>query len=143
MQNISLYLVNLALPKPNEEMNEQFLVANEDMLEYLRISEPNTDENSQAESSTAEVIKPELKLRKEKEKVIIEFEKGNYDGIVLYGRRNTEDHFSLLSVVNTSPYIDSRPNEYQAPELREYRVAYLKGKKPVGKFTEFKTIVKS
>lgn len=87
-------------------------------------------------------VSPELRLKKEKEKVIIEFEKTIYDGIMLYGRRNTEDNYSLLSVVSKSPYIDARPNQYQAPELREYRACFIKNKKTIGCASEFKIIVK-
>lgn len=52
----------------------------------------------------------------------IVFSKNKATGIKLYARRGAETEFSLLSIVHSSPYVDSRPNLVaHQPEIREYR----------------------
>jgi len=65
--------------------------------------------------------------------VVIDFVKGESDGVNLYSRRGTETAFTFLARDTASPYIDNRlPLVAGQPEQRHYKAMYVLDDDEVG-----------
>jgi hypothetical protein len=65
--------------------------------------------------------------------VVIEFVKGQSDGVNIYSRRGTETGFTFLARDTASPYIDNRtPLVAGQPEQRHYMAMYVLDDDEVG-----------
>lgn len=88
------------------------------------------DDETSAKPSPKATAMPDSEVR-------IEFNKGNFDGVLIEGRRQGEIEWTKLGVDNFSPYTDSRPP--LAPgkaEVREYRVRYLRRDEAIGEWSD-------
>jgi hypothetical protein len=86
--------------------------------------------------------KPSLIIKKEDYGVIIKLKASNADSVNIYSKRSSEDNFTLLAQVTSGYCIDSRPNLFGAPELREYMAYYVKNQKQVGQASDVVLIIK-
>ncbi|MEQ1934994.1 MAG: hypothetical protein ABL962_14135 [Fimbriimonadaceae bacterium] len=69
--------------------------------------------------------------------VQIKWRKGRFWGVVLESRRGDESEWTVLSKDFTSPYSDLRPPLVEGkPEVRSYRLRYLKGDVAVGGYSD-------
>lgn len=65
--------------------------------------------------------------------VVIDFVKGQSDGVNLYSRRGAETAFTFLARDTASPYIDNRPPLVPGqPEQRHYKAMYVSADDEVG-----------
>ncbi|HEX8652816.1 MAG TPA: hypothetical protein VF708_18515 [Pyrinomonadaceae bacterium] len=72
-----------------------------------------------------------------KSEVRIEFSKGGLDGVLIESRRKGEGDWINLATDHFSPYLDTRPPVAAGtPEVREYRLRYLKRDEPVGEWSD-------
>jgi hypothetical protein len=69
--------------------------------------------------------------------VQVGFNKGDFDGVLVEGRRTGETTWTQLGTDYFSPYSDMRPPlEAGKPETREYRLRYLLRDEPVGEWSD-------
>lgn len=72
-----------------------------------------------------------------KNEVRVEFSKGGFDGVLIESRRKGDGDWASLATDRFSPYVDSRPPVMPGtPEVREYRLRYLKRDEPVGEWSD-------
>jgi hypothetical protein len=70
------------------------------------------------------------------DQVVIDWIKGIMDGVAVYGSADGV-HFELLGIDLRSPYEDKRKNKVDGvPEIRYYKLRYLKGDVQVGQFSD-------
>jgi hypothetical protein len=119
------------------------------MVEYLsgdhiihRLVTPTNPENESYSEPIDLFSKPRIVIKKDDQGVIINFDKAQADCIRLYSKRSSEDNFSLLTESSGNYYIDTRPNSFNAPELREYMAHYVKNNVQVGQSSDIVLIIK-
>lgn len=67
--------------------------------------------------------------------------KGGFDGVLVEGQRAGEATWTLLGTDTQSPFVDTRaPMQAGVPELRRYRLRYVKSDVPVGSYSDEITI---
>jgi hypothetical protein len=72
--------------------------------------------------------------------VRVEFNKAGYDGVLVESRRGDRQNWERLGVDSYSPYTDARPPLVPGqPELREYRLRYIKRDEPTGEWSDILT----
>jgi hypothetical protein len=71
--------------------------------------------------------KPKFQIRRERNKVFLQFADTKSSLVKIYSKRGAEESFSLLAEISGAEYIDERPNLFEAPEIREY-IACFAGK---------------
>ncbi|MBX9850240.1 MAG: hypothetical protein K2X86_00605 [Cytophagaceae bacterium] len=86
--------------------------------------------------------KPNLSIKKEGFGVVIKFEKGDAEAVRIYSKRSYEENFTLLANVSGNFFIDSRPNTFNAPELREYIAYFVADDKQIGQPSDVVLIIK-
>lgn len=69
------------------------------------------------------------------DEVILEWLKGKSDGVAVYSSYDSKN-FVKLGTDQKSPYNDTRKNQSPNPELRFYKVRFLKNDKEVGLFSD-------
>ena len=73
--------------------------------------------------------------------VRIDWVKAGFDGVLVEGQRAGEAAWTLLGMDLLSPYTDTRgPLQSGVPEMRRYRLRYVKGDVPVGDYTDTMTV---
>jgi hypothetical protein len=73
--------------------------------------------------------------------VQIDFSKGRFDGVLIEGRRAGEANWASLGTDNFSPFVDTRPPvEAGKPEVREYRLRYLRLDEPAGEWSDILSV---
>jgi len=73
--------------------------------------------------------------------VRINWTKAGYDGVLVESQRAGETVWTLIATDTQSPYIDTRaPVQAGAPELRRYRLRYVKNDEPVGSYSDEMTV---
>ena len=71
----------------------------------------------------------------------VKFTKGRYDGVQIESQRGTDTNWTPLDKALRSPFFDSRaPVAVGVPELRRYRMRYLKGNAVVGALSDVLTV---
>lgn len=74
--------------------------------------------------------------------VEVVFNKGDFDGVLVEGRRAGETAWTNLGTDNFSPFVDTRPPlEAGKPEVREYRLRYILTDEPVGEWSDIVSVV--
>jgi hypothetical protein len=74
--------------------------------------------------------------------VQVGFSKGDFDGVLVEGRRTGETAWTTLGTDYFSPFADTRPPlEAGRPETREYRLRYLLRDEPVGEWSDIVAVV--
>ncbi len=69
--------------------------------------------------------------------VMLDWTKGDFDGVVIEGQRGTETGFTFLDKDFKSPFVDLRPNLVAGqPEKRRYRMIYLLDDAVVGTYSD-------
>ena len=77
--------------------------------------------------------KPEFQTTILPDKVRLDWVKGNSDGVVVQSKRGNEAEYTTLGRDTISPFDDERPCLTSGtPEMRMYRVRYLRGDDEVG-----------
>lgn len=72
----------------------------------------------------------------------VSFTKGDFDGVLVEGRRAGETAWTTLGTDYFSPFADTRPPlEAGKPETREYRLRYLLRDEPVGEWSDIVAVV--
>ena len=70
-------------------------------------------------------------------KVTLDWTKGEFDGVVIEGKRGAETVYTLLDKDFKSPFEDVRPNLVAGqPEVRRYRMIYLLDDAVVGTYSD-------
>lgn len=94
---------------------------------------------AQAPSTPA---KPSVTAKAEPASTVrINWTKAGYDGVLVEGQRAGETVWTLLATDTQSPYVDTRtPLQPGAPELRRYRLRYIKNDEPVGSYSDEMTV---
>jgi hypothetical protein len=73
--------------------------------------------------------------------VRIDWTKGGFDGVLVEGQRGDETVWTSLGTDLQSPYNDTRaPLHPGAPEVRRYRLRYLKSDDPTGDYSDTMTV---
>lgn len=73
--------------------------------------------------------------------VRIDWTKAGYDGVLVEGQRGDEVIWTNLGTDMQSPYTDTRtPLQVGAPEVRRYRLRYVKGDVASGDYTDTMTV---
>lgn len=84
---------------------------------------------------------------------ILDWIKGAMEGIIVEGIVESEDadtpttpekdspHWTRIGEDLKSPFEDTRPNKSNRPELRHYRIRYVKDDKPVGQYSLVTSLV--
>lgn len=86
--------------------------------------------------------KPVLSLELDGGKVLIKFNKGTFDGVVIETQRGAETAWMQLDKALNSPYQDTRPVASPGvAEARRYRAMYLKKNASVGQWSATSTIL--
>jgi len=99
--------------------------------EQLRIVGDGADDLNPAEG------KPGFKALPKFGSVILDWKKGDFDGVVIESMRGTETSFSFLDKDYKSPFPDMRPNLVAGvPEVRRYRMIYLLDDQVVGVWSD-------
>lgn len=81
--------------------------------------------------------KPEFKALPKFGSVILDWKKGDFDGVLIESMRGTETAFSFLDKDYKSPFPDMRPNLVAGvPEVRRYRMIYLLDDQVVGVWSD-------
>lgn len=103
----------------------------------LGINEPEVGGTNVARTSSS----PDVKATPlEGSRVRVNFTKAGFDGVCVESRRAGEDGWRPLGRVNYSPFLDGRPPvEPDKPEMREYRLRYLRRDEPVGDWSDIVT----
>lgn len=74
--------------------------------------------------------------------VRIEFNKGNFDGVLVEGRRKGDADWTALGQDLYSPFIDTRaPAQPGTPEVREYRLRFILRDEAVGEWSDIIAVV--
>jgi hypothetical protein len=109
-----------------------------------RLMSPANQEvsDSRPTEKAEDLSKPELSIKKKDGSVIIEFKKNEADSIKLFGKRGSEESFTLLAEISGLTHTDTRPNIFNAPELREYKAHYVKDNKQTGLPSDVTLIIK-
>ncbi len=72
-------------------------------------------------------------LAKAGSQVVITWTKGRFDGVIIESERGSETVWTFLDRDMVSPFVDTRPPLVAGqPEIRRYRLFYLKGDERVG-----------
>ena len=67
--------------------------------------------------------------------------KAGFDGVLVEGQRAAENVWTALGTDLQSPYTDTRaPLQPGVPEVRRYRLRYVKGDVPTGDYTDTMTV---
>jgi hypothetical protein len=73
--------------------------------------------------------------------VRIDWVKAGFDGVLVEGQRATESVWTLLGTDLKSPFNDTRAAlQAGVPEVRRYRLRYVKGDTPTGDYTDTMTV---
>jgi len=73
--------------------------------------------------------------------VRIDWTKGSFDGVLVESQRGDETVWTSLGTDLQSPYNDTRaPLHPSAPEVRRYRLRYLKSDEPSGDYSDTMTV---
>jgi len=73
--------------------------------------------------------------------VRIDWVKGGFDGVLVESQRGDETVWTSLGTDMQSPYNDTRaPLHPSAPEVRRYRLRYLKSDEPTGDYSDTMTV---
>lgn len=73
--------------------------------------------------------------------VQVDWTKGRFDGVLVEGQRGDEAAWTLLGTDTVSPYVDNRdPLVANAPEVRRYRLRYIKKDVPTGDYSDVMTV---
>jgi hypothetical protein len=76
------------------------------------------------------------------DKVRLDWAKGEFDGVAIYGKRGSETGFTFLGRDNKSPYDDKRPSLVaDQPEAREYRMQFLLSDEEVGEWSDIIRVI--
>lgn len=76
------------------------------------------------------------------DRVRLDWTKSFFSGVAIYGRRGSEQNFTLLARDTKSPYDDARPLlTPEQPESREYRMHYLLDDDEVGEWSDVVKVV--
>ena len=96
-----------------------------------------------AQPTPPAVVKPAPKVTALPEnQVEITFTRGIYDGVALESKRAAETAWSSLGMYPASPIIDTRPLLVPLqPELRQYRMRFVRKNTAVGDFSDIFSIV--
>lgn len=92
-------------------------------------------------SAPSRTVKPSAKAAAlDGSQVRLEFSKGGFDGVRIESRRAGETGWQFIGTDNYSPYVDERPPvEAGKPEVREYRLRYLRRDELVGDWSDIIT----
>lgn len=122
------------------------------MVEYISgdhiIHRLVNSNNSSSSDLNEELLKPEalpkpkLSIRKDSDGVIIKIEKSPAHPVKIFTKRGSEDNFTFLAQVSENQYADTRPNAFNAPELREYMAYYVSEEVQVGPASDVVLIIK-
>lgn len=93
-------------------------------------------------SARAAEPKPDFRLLAlPNSEVRLEWTKGGFTGVRLESRRAAETAWTYLGIDLESPYVDARPPLAPGqPEVRHYRLRYLKGDQLVGDYSGIRTV---
>jgi len=72
--------------------------------------------------------------------VIIDWVRGQMEGIIVYGSYNGND-FTEIGRDFRSPFEDTRKNQTDQPEERYYRLRYMKSDKAIGLFSSIEKVI--
>jgi hypothetical protein len=84
---------------------------------------------------------PEVRIQVAPGRVRLQWKKRRMSGVRVYGRLAGQTQWQFLGVDTKSPYDDRRPLASPGvPELREYRLRYLKDDDEIGPFSNLLTV---
>lgn len=91
---------------------------------------------------TAESVPaPEVRIQAGPGRVRLQWKKRRMSGVRVYGRLAGQTEWQLLGTDTRSPYEDRRPLQTPGvPELREYRLRYLKDDDELGPYSNLQTV---
>jgi hypothetical protein len=78
------------------------------------------------------VPKPYLRINRTSNSIILEFEMDKQESILIFCKREKEEHFVFLGEAEKSPFIDERPNLSKYSENRQYKAVFALDGAPVG-----------
>lgn len=98
------------------------------------IATPAQSQTTQAKPTANAKAEPGSQVR-------INWTKGVFDGVIVESQRAGETVWTMLATDTQSPYVDTRdPLQPGAPELRRYRLRYIKNDEPVGSYSDEMTV---
>ncbi len=101
------------------------------MGEQLQIVGDGSDETNLADA------KPPFKALPKVGSVILDWTKGDFDGVLIESMRGAETTFNFLDKDFKTPFPDMRPNlQAGTPEVRRYRMIYLLDDEVVGVWSD-------
>jgi hypothetical protein len=84
--------------------------------------------------NTVAVVLPDSEVR-------LKWVKKTFDGVLVESQRATETVWTQIGMDTSSPYLDSRePLVVGVPELRRYRLRYVKTDDPIGDYSDVITV---
>ena len=113
-----------------------------DYIVHRMITPPSFNEGKPDYPAEPVLTKPKFSIRKERNRgMILNFGDQHTHTIRIYGKRGSEENFSILSEIKESYYIDERRNLFEAPEIREYKAVYIEEGKEIGQISDVVLII--